>query len=136
MRIQGGQTLVIFALTLVFFFTGMLALVADLGALFIAYNRVDDAALLASQAGASAIDQGAFYGGHVRLDPGIARRRCQESLTSAGVPGSCSVDVDVVTADAGQLVKLPVPVLGLSAPVHVQHRARPAFGGRAAGGVT
>ena len=37
----------IFALVLAFFFAGMFALVADLGALFIAYNRVDGGALLA-----------------------------------------------------------------------------------------
>lgn len=136
MRAQRGQTLVIFAISLIFFFAGMLALVADLGALFIAYNRIDDAALLASQAGASAIDQGAFYSGRVRLDPGLASQRCQESLASADVRGECSADARAVTAETGQLVKLPVPVLGWSAPVHALHRARPAFGGSAAAGTT
>ncbi len=78
---QAGQTLVIFALVLVFFLVGMLALVADLGTLFVAYNRVDDGALLATQAGASAIDQGSFYGGSLRLDPQAAEQRCQDSRT-------------------------------------------------------
>lgn len=132
MRAQEGQTLVIFAITLVFFFAGMLALIADMGAVLVAYNRVDDAALLASQAGASAIDEGAFYTGRLRLDPGLARRRCQESLAGATLSGSCSADAVAVTADVGELVALPVPLLGLRAPVRVQRSARPAFGGSAA----
>jgi hypothetical protein len=136
MRGQAGQTLVIFAVTLVFFFTGMLALVADLGTLFVAYNRLDGAALLASQAGASAIDQAAFYGGRLRLDPALASRRCDESLAAAELGGTCSADAGSVTAEVDQVVDLPVPLLGLRAPVHVRHRARPAFGGTVTAGAT
>lgn len=129
---QAGQTLVIFALVLVFFLVGMLALVADLGTLFVAYNRVDDGALLATQAGASAIDQGSFYGGSLRLDPQAAEQRCQESLAVASLSGRCKADTRSITADVDLVVPLPVPLLGLQAPVHVSRRAQPAFGGNTA----
>jgi len=129
---SSGQTLVIFAVVLALFFAGMLALVADLGALFVAYNRVDDGALLAIQAGASAIDQGSFYSGGLQLDAVAARRRCDDSLATAHLDGGCTADTGSVTADVHEVVALPVPLLGLSAPVHVSRTARPAFGGSAA----
>ena len=130
---QGGQTLVVFALTLALFFTGMVARVAALGAVFIAYNRVDAAALLAVQAGASAIDASAFYAGSVRLDEAEAERRCQESLVIAGVSGSCSAAGGrLIRAEARQLVRLPLPLPGLQAPVREVRTAQPAFGGRTA----
>jgi hypothetical protein len=131
-RRSSGQTLVIFAVVLALFFAGMLALVADLGALFVAYNRVDDGALLAIQAGASAIDEGSFYTGTLRLDPVAARQRCQDALDAAQLDGQCTADARSVSADVRQLVALPVPLLGLRAPVHVSRSAQPAFGGGAA----
>ena len=127
-----GQTLVIFAIVLALFFVGMLALVADLGALFVAYNRVDDGVLLAVQAGASAIDEDSFYAGRLQLDPAAARRRCQDSRAAAHLDGQCAADAGSVTADVRQLVALPVPLLGLRAPVHVARSAQPAFGGGSA----
>jgi hypothetical protein len=129
---QTGQTLVIFALVLALFFVGMLALVADLGALFVGYNRVDDGALLAIQAGASAIDEGSFYTGSLQLDAAAARQRCEDSLAAAGLDGRCAADQRSITADVDQLVALPVPLLGVRAPVHVSRSARPAFGGGSA----
>ena len=129
---SSGQTLVIFALVLAFFFAGMLALVADLGALFVAYNRVDDGVLLAVQSGASAIDEDSFYTGSLRLDAAAARRRCQDALAAAHLDGSCGADPRSVTADVRQVVALPVPLLGLHAPVHVARSAHPAFGGGSA----
>jgi hypothetical protein len=129
---SSGQTLVIFAIVLALFFVGMLALVADLGALFVAYNRVDDGALLAIQAGASAIDEGSFYSGSLRLDATAARQRCQDSLAAAHLAGRCTADARSVTADVHQAVALPVPILGVQAPVHVSRSARPAFGGSSA----
>jgi len=127
-----GQTLVMFAVVLALFFVGMLALVADLGALFVAYNRVDDGALLAIQAGASAIDEGSFYTGRLQLDATVARQRCEDSLAAARLDGRCDADATSVTADVRQVVVLPVPLLGLRAPVHVSRSARPAFGGSSA----
>lgn len=130
---EGGQTLVVFALTLALFFTGMIALVADLGAVFIAYNRVDSAALLAVQAGASAIDTNAFYAGSIRLDQAEAERRCQDSLATAGVSGNCSAAGGrLMRAEARQLVRLPLPLPGLQTPVRVLRTAEPAYGGRSA----
>jgi hypothetical protein len=110
----------------------MLALVADLSALFVAYNRVDDGALLAVQAGASAIDEGSFYTGSLQLDAASARQRCQDTLDAAGLDGRCTADARSVSADVRQLVSLPVPLLGLRAPVHVFRSAQPAFGGGSA----
>ena len=129
---QAGQTLVIFALVLAFCLVGMLALVADLGTLFIAYNRVDDGALLAIQAGASAIDQGSFYTGSLRLDPQAAEQRCRDTLAAARLPGRCTADVRSITVDVSQVVTLPVPLLGVRAPIHVSRTAQPAFGGSSA----
>lgn len=130
---EAGQTLVVFALTLALFFTGMIALVADLGAVFIAYNRVDSAALLAVQAGSSAIDANAFYAGSIRLDQAEAERRCQDSLATAGVSGSCSAAGGrLMRAEARLLVRLPLPLPGLQAPVRVLRTAEPAYGGRSA----
>ncbi|HXM53884.1 MAG TPA: hypothetical protein VOB72_00730 [Candidatus Dormibacteraeota bacterium] len=127
-----GQTLVIFALVLSMFFAGMLALVADLGSLFVAYNRVDDAVLLAVQAGASAIDESSFYTGGLQLDAAAATQRCQDSLVTAHLDGRCTADARSVSAEVRQLVPLPVPLLGVRAPVHVSRTAQPAFGGDAA----
>jgi len=129
---QAGQTLVIFALVLAFCLVGMLALVVDLGTLFVAYNRVDDAALLAIQAGASAIDQGSFYTGSLRLDPQAAEQRCRDTLAAARLQGRCTADVRSITADVSQVVTLPVPLLGVRAPIHVSRTAQPAFGGSTA----
>lgn len=129
---QAGQTLVIFALVLAFSLVGMLALVADLGTLFVAYNRVDDGALLAIQAGASAIDQGSFYAGSLRLDPQAAEQRCRESLAAARLPGHCTASARSITAEVDQVVALPVPLLGVRAPIHVSRTAQPAFGGTTA----
>ncbi|HKF19131.1 MAG TPA: hypothetical protein VKF14_18365 [Candidatus Dormibacteraeota bacterium] len=129
---QAGQTLVIFALVLAFCLVGMLALVVDLGTLFVAYNRVDDAALLAIQAGASAIDQGSFYTGSLRLDPEAAEQRCRDTLAAARLQGRCTADVRSITADVSQVVTLPVPLLGVRAPIHVSRTAQPAFGGSTA----
>jgi len=123
---------VIFALVLSLLFTGMFALVADLGALFVAYNRLDQDALLAAQAGASAIDQAAFYQGRLELDRTLAEERCVGLLAEAHVTGTCTIDARSVTADVRASVALPIPLLGASAPVHVRRAASPAFGGRVA----
>ena len=129
---QAGQTLVVFALVLALFLVGMLALIADLGAVFVAYNRVDDGALLAIQAGASAIDQGSFYTGRLQLDAAGAEQRCQDSLAAARLAGRCSATPRSISVDVSQVVTLPIPLLGLRAPVHVRRTAQPAFGGGAA----
>ena len=127
---ERGQTLVIFALVLSFFLVWMIALVADVGTLYVAYDRFDNAALLAAQAGASAVDTGQLYQGNLRLDVGQARLFCQQSLGAAGVQGNCDQTTPaLVVADVREAVQLPVTLLGQSAVVHIQHAARPAYGG-------
>ena len=127
---QQGQTLVIFALVLSLFFVWMIAMVADLGTLYVAYDRLDNAALLAAQAGASAIDTGELYQGNLRLDVSQARLFCQQSLGAAGVQGNCDQTTPaLVVADVSEAVQLPVTLLGQSAVVHIQHAAKPAYGG-------
>ena len=127
---QEGQTLVVFALVLALFFGGMIVLVADLGAVFVAYNRIDRAALLAVQSGASAIDAGTFYAGELRLDQAEAERRCRLSLAAAGVYGRCSAAGGrLVRADVEQAVPLPLSLFGAQATVRVARSALPAYGG-------
>jgi len=126
---QRGQTLVIFALVLSLFLVWMIALVADVGTLYVAYDRFDNAALLAAQAGASAVDTGQLYQGNLRLDAGQARLFCEQSLTGAGVQGSCDQTTStLVVADIREAVQLPVTLLGQSAVVHIRHAAKPAYG--------
>jgi hypothetical protein len=126
---EQGQTLIIFALVLSLFFIWMIALVADVGALYVAYDRLDNAALLAAQSGASAIDTGQLYQGNLRLDVGEARAFCQESLSAAGVTGNCDQTTPtLVVADVREAVRLPVTLLGQTAVVHIRHAAKPAYG--------
>jgi hypothetical protein len=120
---------VIFALVLALFFTAMIALVADLGAMFTAYNRFDDAALLAAQAGASAVSEGDLYAGSLRLNVEAARTACEQSLSQAHVAGSChQTSASAVIADVDSPVSLPVSLFGREARIHVRHAASPAFG--------
>ena len=126
---ERGQTLVVFALTLALFFTGMIVLVADVSALFVAYNRIDSAALLAVQSGASAIDANTFYAGSLRLDQAEAESRCRQSLQDARVSGSCSASGRQVIAEARQVVRLPLTLFGAQATVSVLRTALPAYGG-------
>jgi hypothetical protein len=132
---EAGQTLIVFALVLALFFLGMITLVSDAGALYVAYNRLDGAALLAAQSAGSAIDTEAFYTGSIRLDVAEARRRCQESLATSHVPGTCSVERGgAVVADASDTVRLPVSLPGVTARIHAARSAQPAFGGSTATG--
>lgn len=130
-----GQTLVIFAVVLAFLLIGMLSLIADLGAVFTAYTRADNVALLAAQAGASAIDQNAYYNGTLQLNtdgsPDDAAHRCQTVLNSSGLPlqqPGCSATPQEVTADVQFSAPLPLPLPGASAPIHVVRTAHGVYG--------
>jgi hypothetical protein len=129
---QRGQTLIVFALTLALLFSGMIVLVADVSALFVAYNRIDSASLLAVQSGASAIDAGSFYAGALRLDQAEAERRCRQSFSTAGVSGYCSATATQIQARARQAVHLPLTLFGVEATVSVLRTALPAYGGTTA----
>lgn len=127
-----GQTLVIFALVLGLFFAGMIALVADVGKVFVAYNRADDAALLAAQSGASAIDLDAFRAGSLALNPIAARSRCLSSIQRSGLSGDCTATPQRVTAEISAVVRLPISLAGFDAQVRTSRTAVPAFGGTTA----
>lgn len=130
-RSGSGQTLVIFAVVLAFLLIGMLSLIADLGAVFTAYTRADNVALLAAQAGASAIDQNAYYNGNLQLNQGDAANRCQTVLDSSGLPlqrPGCSATPQEVTADVQFSAPLPLPLPGASAPIHVVRTAAGVYG--------
>jgi Flp pilus assembly protein TadG len=124
-----GQTLVMFALVMALFFAGMIALVSDVGAVFVDYNRADDSALLAAQSGASAIDPDAFREGILVLDQPAARARCRSSIERSGMTGDCSVTPQRVTAELVKPVSVPIPLAGFNAVVHVKRSAIPVFGG-------
>ncbi len=110
---QAGQTLVIFALVSAFVLSAMIALVANAQMLYINFNRADDAALLAAQAGASALDPNSIYTDHVQLDHGLALSRCSGAARQAPyiIEVDCSATPTVVTARVVLRVPLPIPVL-------------------------
>jgi hypothetical protein len=135
MHSQSGQTLVIFALIAAFVLLGTIALVGDSQVLFVNFNRADGAALLAAQAGASAIDNPALYTNVVRLDPGLAAARCQQAARQVPnvVAVTCAIDGNTVTASVVSRVDLPVP-LGVGAQtVRATRTAKPAYGGNTGG---
>jgi hypothetical protein len=121
-----------FALVMALFFSGMVALVSDVGAVLVGYNRADDAALLAAQAGASAIDPDAFRQGSLALDLPTARARCRSSIERSGMAGDCTVATQRVTAELVNSVRLPIPLAGFNADVRAKRSALPVFGGSTA----
>jgi Flp pilus assembly protein TadG len=127
---MAGQTLVMFAVVLAFMLIGMLGLIADLGAVFTAYTQADDVALLATQAGASAIDTQEFYNGRIVLDAAGARDRCKQVLASAsyGGPSDCTIKGGSVQADVQTAVHLPLPIWGVTVPIHVSRQAHGVYG--------
>jgi hypothetical protein len=134
---MGGQTLVMFAVVLAFLFVGLLALIADLGAVFTAYTRADNVALLAAQAGASQIDRNEFYGGRILLDLNDAPRQCNAAISAAIEAGnlpkpiaSCTLNAarTAVTADIQFSAQMPMPIPGTRAPVHATQTAQVIYG--------
>lgn len=128
---ERGQTLVIFAVMLALVLVGMLALMADLGAVFTTYTRADNLALLAAQSGAAAIDYNQVYNGRVVLDQAAATSRCSDVLRPATNTFKCNVDVarNRVDADVQMTPGLPLPIWGVSRPVHVVRTAFAVYGG-------
>ncbi|MGH7870094.1 MAG: TadE/TadG family type IV pilus assembly protein [Candidatus Dormibacteraceae bacterium] len=125
-----GQTLIIFAIVLAFLLVGMLALVADLGTIFTTYTRADNLALLAAQAGSTGLSQGQFYNGQIALDPALAQSRCQQVFQhgAEGQQASCSVQNGEVVADIKLDARLPLPIFGVTVPIHVIRNAQPIYG--------
>ncbi len=128
---QNGQTLVIFAVVCAFMLLGTIALVGNTQVLFVNSDRVDAAALLAAQAGASAIDQNALYSNQVVVSPAQAVMRCQQAGAAQSTVSTvrCTVSGNTVTATIVQRVQMPVPLWGDFETVSATRSARPAFGG-------
>jgi hypothetical protein len=132
---QHGQTLVIFTIVCAFILLGTIALVGNAQVLFVNADRADAAALLAAQAGASAIDQHELYNNRVVLSPGDAVRLCQQA--GAQVPFvisvRCTVADNTVTATVVERVTMPIPLWSGAETVSATHTARPAYGGTTGG---
>lgn len=131
MRNQTGQTLIIFTLVCAFLLLGTIALVGNTQVLFVNANRADGAALLAAQAGASAIDQQALYANTLQLDPAAARQRCQQAARQVPyvIDVQCGVSNGTVTATVVERVDMPLPVWTGAETLRATRTARPAYGG-------
>jgi hypothetical protein len=132
---QAGQTLIVFALVCAFTLLGTIALVGNTQVLYVNSDRADAAALLAAQAGASAIDEAALYDNRVLLDPALAVSRCDQAARQAPyvVSVRCDVRADSVTATVVERVDLPVPLWSGAETLQATRTARPAFGGHTGG---
>lgn len=130
---QGGQTLIVFALMMVFVFVGLMALVGDSAVLMFEYNRATSAALIGAQAGASDVDLAALYGSNTRQLAADAADVCRNAAMQGQIATSnatCSVTGGtVVTATVTREARLPIPVFGVSVTVKAVRSARTVFGG-------
>ncbi|HSR23333.1 MAG TPA: hypothetical protein VLW53_07265, partial [Candidatus Eisenbacteria bacterium] len=130
--VQRGQTLVIFTIVSAFVLLGTIALVGNAQVLFVNANRADAAALLAAQAGASAIDPNFLYSSNqVVIAPALAVTRCREAGAQAQfvVSVDCRVSGNSVTATVVEQVQMPVPLWSGAETVRATRTARPAYGG-------
>jgi hypothetical protein len=132
-RGQSGQTLIMFAVVLSLLLVGLLALIADLGTLFVAYTHAEDVALLAAQAGASRIDQNAFYNGQLVLDPAASGQACQAAVQAGNLPQprfSCTPDATRtrITVNIQFNAQLPLPIPAVNVPVKVTETATTVYG--------
>jgi hypothetical protein len=128
---QDGQTLVVFTIVSAFVLLGTIALVGNTQVLFVNANRADAAALLAAQAGASAIDQDRLYSDEIVLAPALAVDRCRQAGAQAPfvVTVDCTVNGNTVTATVVEQVEMPVPLWGGFETVRATRTARAAYGG-------
>jgi hypothetical protein len=121
-----------FAVVLALLFTALLGLVANVAVLLDRYNQDGLVALLGAQAGASAVDDDAYYrtGNHV-LHEGVAVSRCQTAAgQAANARVDCRVDGDRVQVTVSESVALPVTLGQRAVPISVTRQARGVFGGR------
>ena len=132
---RGGQTLVVLTIVCAFLLLGIIALVGNTQVLFVNADRADGAALLAAQAGASAINTDALYSNTVVLNADQARQRCETAARQVPfvVGVQCNVSGNVVTANVTEQVPLPIPLLTVSETLRATRTARPAFGGHTGG---
>jgi hypothetical protein len=133
--IQRGQTLVIFTIVTAFMLLATMALVGNTQVLFVSSDRADAVALLAAQAGASAISDSALYQRNaVELDPAAARKRCEDAGIPAGVPVTCKLinNNTAIEARATVQVHMPIPLWSTAETVSSTRSASPAYGGNRA----
>jgi hypothetical protein len=128
---QRGQTLVVFTIVSAFILLGTMALVGNAQVLFVNADRADAAALLAAQAGASAIDVGALYNDQVVIAPDEAVSRCEQAgaAQASVLTVTCTVSGNTVTAKVVRRVQMPLPIWSDFETVSATRTARPAYGG-------
>lgn len=123
-----------FALVMLFVFTGLIALVGDAAVMMFTYDQADSAALLGAQAGASQVDLALLYQqNQTVLSLGQAQQVCQDTADQA-LHGNGHATCDAaggitVTATVTDQVRLPIPLFGASETVTAVRSARAVFGG-------
>jgi hypothetical protein len=140
-RVQSGQTLIMFAITMTFIFLALIALVGDADTLMVRYNQVDAEALLGAQTGASDVDVAALYapppqGPKYQL-AGDAAKVCESIHLAGGDPTTHTIQCkpsgpNAVTATVSWQVTLPIPLFMTSAKVSATRTGQAVFGGRQA----
>jgi hypothetical protein len=131
---QRGQTLVIFTIVTAFMLLATMALVGNTQVLFVNSDRADAAALLAAQAGASAISESALYQRNaVELDP-TAVQRCEQAGDQAGATVKCTLNNNSTEIEARATVQvhMPIPLWSTAETVSSTRTASPAYGGNRA----
>jgi hypothetical protein len=129
---QRGQTLVIFTIVTAFMLLATMALVGNTQVLFVNSDRADAAALLAAQAGASAIDETVLYQSNaVVLDRTTAGPRCERAGAQAGATVKCALinNNTAIEARATVQVHMPIPLWSATETVSSTRTASPAYGG-------
>jgi hypothetical protein len=137
-RDQRGQTLIMFAITMLFVFLSLIALVGDADTLMVRYNQVNSEALLGAQTGATDVYvQGLYQQPPVyQLDPGAAAM-CESIHLAGGDPTTHRIRCvpagpNAVTATVTWQVDLPIPLFMPSATVSATRTGQAVFGGRQA----
>lgn len=137
-RAQGGQTLVMFAITMTFIFLSLIALVGDADTLMVRYNQVNSEALLGAQTGATDVFVPGLYTQPpvYELDPG-ATALCESIPLHGGDPTTHRIRCapsgpNAVTATVTWQVALPIPLFMTSATVSATRTGQAVFGGRQA----
>ncbi len=128
-----GQTLIVFAIMMVFLVLGMLALVCDTAVMFSEYDKVglvaEDCVQGAIAAGFAA-DRTAYYatGQLPALDAVAAKAVCRQDVTDALGPGAADPQIqvtgEIVTVTVSDNVTLPVPLWTPTAHVSVTRQGQ------------
>jgi Flp pilus assembly protein TadG len=106
---EGGLTA--FVLLLLVSLVALLGLVVDGGAALTAHQSAQVEAEQAARSGAGALSVDALRTGAIRLDAAAAVRAAEQFTTTAGHPGTATVDGGVVTVHVQYVV--PTVVLGI-----------------------